>query len=453
MINQIRSIYFLGIGGIGMSALARYFHSRGVSVYGYDKTPTSLTESLLDEGMDIHFTEDVSLLPHDIQLVVYTPAIPADNHLFTHLACSNIPMKKRAEVLGLIGDAMPTIAIAGTHGKTTICCMLAHIFMVANMPFEGLIGGIATNYNTNYLCTPDARWLLVEADEYDRSFLSLRPDMAVITAIDADHLDIYGTQNSLKESFAEFTRNIKAQGFLLIKEGLDISGRHNARTFTYGIDKTSDFFASRCSIKDGQFIIGMGGNIHIEDCHLGLPGRHNMENAVAAAALASFAGVGSSDIRRALSSFTGVKRRFEVCLKHPETTYIDDYAHHPEELKACIGAAKELFPEKKITGVFQPHLFSRTRDLAAGFAKSLALLDELIMLDIYPAREQAIPGINAGWLMDMIPLKNKSLVSKEDLIADLDRKDLDILITMGAGDIDKLVKPIIEMLKKKLHIV
>ncbi len=450
-INQIRSMYFLGIGGIGMSALARYFHSRGVSVYGYDKTPTALTESLREEGMDIQFTEDVSLLPEDIQLVVYTPAIPTDNLLFTHLACSAIPMKKRAEVLGLIGADTPTIAIAGTHGKTTICCMLAHIFMVANMPFEGLIGGIATNYNTNYLSIPGARWMLVEADEYDRSFLYLNPDMAVITAIDADHLDIYGTQNSLKESFAEFTRNIKPQGILLVREGLDIAGSHQAQSFTYGVDKQSDFFASGCSIKDGQFIIGMGGNIHLEDFHLGIPGRHNMENAVAAAAMASFAGVKATDIRRGLSSFMGVKRRFEVCFKHPETTYIDDYAHHPEELKACIGTAKELFPGKKITGVFQPHLFSRTRDLAAGFAESLTMLDELIMLDIYPAREQAIAGIDASWLLNMIPMKNKSLVLKEDLISVLDQKDLHILITMGAGDIDKLVKPISEMLEKKLQ--
>jgi UDP-N-acetylmuramate--alanine ligase len=443
-------MYFLGIGGIGMSALARYFHSRGVRVCGYDRISTSLTDSLRQEGIDIHFTEDARLIPGDIELVVYTPAIPVSSLLFSHLAGKNIPMKKRAEVLGIICADLPTIAIAGTHGKTTICCMLAHIFMVANMPFEALMGGIATNYNTNYLSIAGARWMLVEADEYDRSFLHLNPDMAVITSIDADHLDIYGSENKLRKSFAEFTQNIKSQGLLLIKEGVDIPARHHARQYTYHLQKVCDFYASEYTLKDGQFYVSVAGNVQLATFRMGLPGRHNIENAIAAAALASFAGVDGNDIQRGLSSFMGVKRRFEVCFRHPETTYIDDYAHHPEELKACIESARELFPGKKITGVFQPHLFSRTRDLASGFARSLAMLDELILLEIYPAREEPIPGIDASWLLEKIPLSNKSIVSKEQLVGVLEHKDTDILITLGAGDIDKLVNPVREMLEKKL---
>ncbi len=448
--DQIRSMYFLGIGGIGMSALARYFHSRGVRVCGYDRIPTSLTDSLQQEGMEIHFTEDRQLIPDDTELVVYTPAIPVNSLLFAHLAGTHIPMKKRAEIIGMIGAGLPTIAIAGTHGKTTICCMLAHIFMVANMPFEGLMGGIATNYNTNYLSIAGARWMLVEADEYDRSFLHLNPEMALITSIDADHLDIYGSENKLRDSFVEFTQNIKPQGLLLIKEGIDIPVRHQARQYTYHLQKHSDFYASEYTLKDGQFFVNMAGHIQINTFRMGLSGRHNIENAIAAAALASFAGVESKDIQHGLSSFMGVKRRFEVCFRHPETTYIDDYAHHPEELKACIEAVRELFPGKKITGIFQPHLFSRTRDLASGFANSLAMLDELILLDIYPAREEPIPGINAAWLLEQIPLSNKSMVSKEQLVRVLERKNTEILITLGAGDIDKLVSPIREMLEKKL---
>jgi UDP-N-acetylmuramate--alanine ligase len=450
-INQIRSIYFLGIGGIGMSALARYFHSRGVRVYGYDKTPSSLTNSLQQEGIVVQFDEDISKLPDNIEFVVYTPAIPVNNLIFTHLANSTIPIKKRAEVLGIIGSEMPTIAVAGTHGKTTICSMLAHIFMTANMPFIGLLGGIATNYNTNYLQIPGARWLLVEADEYDRSFLHLNPDIAVITSIDADHLDIYETENKLRNSFAEFAGKIKTKGVLLVKEGVDIPEVHHARQYTYNLNKKCDFYASEYHLRDGRYSVSIAGCLHLKDVVLGLPGQHNVENAIAAAALANFAGVDVEDIQRGLNSFIGVKRRFEICFSHPDTTYIDDYAHHPEELNACIKAAKEMYPGKTITGIFQPHLFSRTRDLASGFAKSLSLLNELILLDIYPAREEPIPGIDAAWLLEKVPLKNKTLVSKEQLVELLKQKDIEILITMGAGDIDTLVAPIREMLEKRLR--
>jgi UDP-N-acetylmuramate--alanine ligase len=448
-LNTYTNIYFLGIGGIGMSAIARYFHSRDVRVSGYDKTPSTVTQALIDEGMQVHFDEDISHIPTGVQLVIYTPAIPADNMLFIHLTASGIPCIKRAVALGLISKHTPTIAIAGTHGKTTISAMITHILVVAGIKVEAILGGISSNYNTNYVTTGNPAWMILEADEYDRSFLQLEPDMAAITAMDADHLDIYGSQKKLRESFMEFTQKIKSTGMLLIKEGLERPSHFTPGLMTYHMSKQSDFYASDYYVKDGQFYANLRGRICLNDVQLGLPGRHNLENAIAAAALASMAGAKEQEIRVGLASFKGVHRRFDICYSDDQTTYIDDYAHHPEEIRACIETARELFPGNKITGVFQPHLFSRTRDLADGFAESLALLDDLYLLDIYPAREKPIKGINAGWLFEKIQLKEKSLTSKEQLPDIFSKRRPEILLTMGAGDIDGMVKPIIQALQQK----
>ncbi len=448
-LNTYTNIYFLGIGGIGMSAIARYFHSRGVGVSGYDKTPSDVTSALIEEGIRVHFDEEITQIPAQLQLTIYTPAIPSDNALFIYLSKSGIPCIKRAMALGLISKNIPTIAIAGTHGKTTISAMITHIMVVAGMKIEALLGGISSNYNTNYITTGEPQWIILEADEYDRSFLQLEPDMAAITAIDADHLDIYGSREKLHESFIEFTQKIKPSGLLLLKKGLDLPAHLIPRMLTYHMSRQSDFYAAGYYVKDGQFYAQFQGRICMNDVQLGLPGRHNLENAIAAAALASMAGANEQAIRLGLATFKGVHRRFDVCFSDDQTTYIDDYAHHPEEIRACIETARELFPGKKITGVFQPHLFSRTRDLADGFAESLALLDNLYLLDIYPAREKPISGIDAGWLFEKIKLKDKSLVSKEQLPKIFLEKRPDVLLTMGAGDIDAMVKPITQALQKK----
>lgn len=451
-LQRIQHIFFLGIGGIGMSAMARYFHDKGVHVSGYDRTPSPITQALAEEGIRVGFEDDPMALPPATQLCIYTPAIPAGNLLLNHSRSLGIPMAKRAEVLGWLSGQTPCIAVAGTHGKTSICTMLTHILKTAGIPSESLLGGISVNYNTNYLGDREARWLVAEADEYDRSFLHLKPDLAVITSIDPDHLDIYGNTESLLASFSDFAGKVKASGMLLAREGLQEQGIRHERLRTYGTGEHADYRATNIRIREGMYCADFEGMLEMPDVVIGPPGHHNVGNALAAAAMAQQAGARLADIRGALASCLGVRRRFEIIHRSTSTVYIDDYAHHPLELAACIQTARELFPGKRITGVFQPHLYSRTRDLAPWFAESLDRLDEVILLEIYPAREEPIPGIHAGIILDRITCRDKTLTTREELVAMLHEKDLEVLITMGAGDIDRLVTPIREMLIRRKNL-
>lgn len=448
-INRIQHIFFLGIGGIGMSAMARYFHDRGVHVSGYDKTPSPITHGLAEEGIRIGFEDDPLSLPADTELCIYTPAIPAGNRLLNHCRAQGIPLVKRAEILGELSRQTPCIAVAGTHGKTSICAMLTHILKTAGIPSEALLGGISANYNTNYLGDKKARWLIAEADEYDRSFLHLQPEMAIITSMDPDHLDVYGNRESMLGSFSAFAERVRAEGLLLVREGLQESGIQHGRLLTYGTCMDADYRAGNIRILDGTYHADFTGLLEMPDVAIGTPGRHNVENALAAAAIAYQIGTDPEHIRAALASCLGVKRRFEIIYRSTAITYIDDYAHHPRELTACIQTAREMFPGKKITGVFQPHLYSRTRDLAQWFAESLEMLDELILLEIYPAREEALPGIHSGIILDKISSRDKMLTSREKLLEVLQNRDLEVVITMGAGDIDRMVGPIREMLIRR----
>lgn len=456
------SVYFLGIGGIGMSALARYFSYQGATVSGYDKTPTALTAQLINEGMHIHFTEDLTQIPQDPGLVVYTPAVPDDHQEFRCFKKLGIRMKKRAEVLGAISGDHKTIAVAGTHGKTTTSTMIAHILRTAGVRSMAFLGGISKNYGTNFLISSKSDdlkgvpgedtgiYCVVEADEYDRSFLHLSPTIAVITSADADHLDIYGDPHAMRDTFAEFTAKIVPGGSLVMKAGTAITPSNTGSygTYHYSFHSGSEFYIQNACIEDGlfrfDFVCPTG---QYKDLILGVPGRFNLENAIAALTVGYFLGIDEKILREALHTYEGVQRRFEFRVRKPGLTYIDDYAHHPEEIKACISAARELFPLKRITGVFQPHLFSRTRDLADEFARSLELLDELILLDIYPAREKPLAGVTSRMLYDRVNLHHKKMMHKNDLMQELRDHIPEVLLTMGAGDIDMLVEPITGLLE------
>lgn len=447
--NRIKSICFLGIGGIGMSALARHFNGKGVFVCGYDKTPGSLTKSLEAEGMVISHVDEPSTLECHPDLVIYTPAIPADLLLFKHFMDSGIPMLKRAEVLGMLSEDTPTIAVAGTHGKTTVCAMLTHIMVEAGIPVLAFMGGISTNYNTNYIGRDKADWLIAEADEYDRSFLHLKPKIALVTAIDSDHLDVYGSWEMVRESFISFAGRLDDTGTLIIKKDLDIGPCSRTKRYDYSAFHEADYHLNAINLIKGRYHACITGLINIDGIELQHPGRHNLENALAAAALAHQAGVGPTAIRKALNSFAGVKRRFEIILETEHCAFVDDYAHHPQEISACIDTARELWPGKKISGVFQPHLYSRTRDLAEQFAKSLSKLDNLMLLDIYPAREKPIQGVDANILLDKINMPSAAHYTKEQLINQLKKNRPEVLLTMGAGDIDKLSEEIKSILTQK----
>ncbi len=478
--NKTGSVYFLGIGGIGMSALARFFALQGVSVSGYDRTPTSLTDQLECEGIKIHFTEDLSLIPVDPDLVIFTPAIPNNHRELLYFREHGIRLKKRAEVLGMISRQFKTIAVAGTHGKTSTSTMIAHILHTAGIKNLAFLGGISKNYGTNFLSdlhdedfaglpaplltsSPDRpfsmsslsssadTFCVVEADEYDRSFLQLSPFIAVITSADADHLDIYGSHDDLLKTFTEFTAGISAGGSLVLKAGTAVVPALNSyyKVYDYSIRSTASFFARNIRLFNGKlhFDFVSPGGISA-DLVLGVQGRFNLENAIAALAVGYLLGIDQLFLRQALLSYEGVQRRFDVRVQQPDVVYIDDYAHHPEELKACISAVIELYPGKRITGVFQPHLYSRTRDLADEFARSLELLDELLLLEIYPARELPIEGVTSQILFDLINLPDKRLVQKNNLVAALQKRKPEVLLTLGAGDIDQFVKPITDMLTK-----
>lgn len=452
--------YFLGIGGIGMSALARYFNHYGKSVYGYDKTSSALTVELESEKIPCHYTEDVELLKKNLSnykpeevLIVYTPAVPVNHAEYVYLTTNNYVIKKRSEVLGEITKQFKTIAIAGTHGKTTTTTLVTHLLKTAGINCYSFMGGISKNYGTNLLLgDPNDKeaYVVVEADEYDRSFLTLFPQIAVITSVDADHLDIYGNKDAMHESYLLFSKQVKSGGVLIVKKNVDNELKLTDKRLIYSLNLNTGYCAESVRVEGGEFHYNIKSEVEaVTGVTIGLPGLHNVENSIAAVAVAQQLGVKADKIRDALRSFQGVKRRFDYRVKSKNLVYVDDYAHHPEELKAAIGAAKQLYPDKKITGVFQPHLFSRTRDFADGFAESLDLLDECILLDIYPARELPIEGVTSQMLLDKMKSKQKHLVKKENLLAFLNDKPLEVLLTMGAGDIDKLVTPLEEMLKKR----
>jgi len=451
--KKVKNIYFLGIGGIGMSALARYFNHNGMKVSGYDKTPTPLTDHLISEGIPVHFVDDIKYIPKKVDLVIYTPAIPKEHKEFIYLNEKGYALHKRAEILGEIVKDSYTIAVSGTHGKTTITSMIAHILKQSGKDVFSFIGGISKNYKSNLILSDKNSIAVVEADEFDRSFLQLHPDIAVISSMDADHLDIYGSKDYLVESFRLFANQIRKDGKLFLKKGLQLSGV-NADVSSYSAKLKADYYAKDIHVKNGSFYYTIcAPNKVLISVKAGIPGLHNIENAIVAAAIALNCGVKPTAIKKGLETYTGVSRRFDYRIKEENLVFIDDYAHHPEEIKACIHAARELYPGKKITGVFQPHLFTRTRDLAEGFAESLAKLDELILLDIYPARELPIKDITSEALLSKIKMKNKMVCSKEGLIEELVKRNLEVLITIGAGDIDQLVEPIEKSLRNILKAI
>jgi UDP-N-acetylmuramate--alanine ligase len=448
--KDIEVFYFLGIGGIGMSALARYFRSQGKEVMGYDRTSTPLTTELEMEGIPVHFDDTVLEIPNIVKfidkskvIVVYTPAIPKDSNELNWFHENGFTLMKRSQVLGLITENSKTIAVAGTHGKTTTSAMIAHILTHCGQGCNAFLGGITTNYKTNLLLSPNSEWTVVEADEYDRSFLTLSPTLSVITSMDADHLDIYGSHEYMIESFNLFAQKLKTGGVLMCKSDLPLVDEKidmGVAIYSYTLNDSADFRGRDIVIEEGKyFFTFQSPETKWEKLELGLPGRHNVENAVAACAIAMECGISEEQVRAALKSFLGVKRRFEYHIRRPDFVLIDDYAHHPAELSACLNSVRELYPSQKITGVFQPHLFTRTRDFADEFAKSLELLDEVILLPIYPARELPLPGIDSQMLLDKISNRPKILVQKSDLLAELRSKSREVIVMLGAGDIDALV--------------
>ncbi len=453
-IRELNTVYFIGIGGIGMSALARYFRMKGLEVCGYDRTPTSLTDALISEGISIHFDDDIDKIPANVLhtngsvLVVYTPAIPQDHKEYRYLRSLGHRLYKRSEVLGIIAKNEFTIAVAGTHGKTTTSSMIAHLLKASNLPINAFLGGIASNYNTNSLLAEEARATVVEADEFDRSFLTLCPDIAVLTSVDADHLDIYGDHAEMQKTFQRFLKQVKPQGCIIYHKKLPALYGDHPHVCTYGIAEGAAIEGNNVRVENGAYHFDCTvGDVVMQDLVVGLPGWHNIENSLAAVAVALQLGLSEKEIRVGLAGFKGVKRRFEYQLRSERLVYIDDYAHHPEELKATISSVRQMYPEKKVTGIFQPHLFTRTRDFADAFARSLELLDELILLEIYPARELPIEGINAQMLLNKVQLQEKALLSQQELIQALKERKIEVLLTLGAGDIDRLVAPIKEALQ------
>ncbi len=433
------NIYFIGIGGIGMSALARYFHADKKYVAGYDKTKTEITDSLEKLGMEIHFEDTVANIPSrflnpESSLIVYTPAIPKDNMELVYFKNNGFEVLKRSEVLGIITKNTFCLAIAGTHGKTTTTSILGHLLFECDVKVTAFLGGIAENYNSNLILKGN-EVTVVEADEFDRSFLTLSPDMACITSMDADHLDIYGDAEALKRSFIQFSQKVKPNGKLFVRNGLPLDG------ITYGIEDDSDYTIENIKIENGAYVFDVvTPKTMLKNIQFNLPGRHNLSNALIALAMAVEYGCPSDQLAKALASYKGVKRRFSYQIKTENLILIDDYAHHPQEINAVYDAIKEMYPNKRTLAIFQPHLFSRTRDFADDFAKSLSQFDELLLLDIYPARELPVEGINSGWLLDKIKNPNKKLIAKKDISAEIEKSKATVVLTIGAGDIGEEVK-------------
>lgn len=468
--KPVENIYFLGIGGIGMSAIARYFMHEGRRVAGYDRTRTPLTAELEKEGAAIHFDEDVNLIPAGFRdpettLVVFTPAVPADHAELVWFRENGFKVEKRSEMLGHIADGKYVMAVAGTHGKTTTTTLTAWLNHVAarggtdsvtghvNMGGDGsgsaFLGGISKNFGSN-LVLGDGSRLAVEADEFDRSFLRLFPDAAVITSTDADHLDIYGTHAALKEAFSQFAAQIKPGGALILKQGTEVAHPAGVSVYSYSLDGPADFHARNIELLGGghyRFDIVCPDRV-VEGCTLGVPGIVNIENAVAATSLLWVAGFDEQRLKKALAEFSGVKRRFEFWINTPELVYMDDYAHHPRELSAAINSVKRMFPGRRMTAVFQPHLYTRTRDFYEGFAESLSMADEVVLLPIYPARELPIEGVDSELIARNVTVP-VSVVRKEDIVGELESRDLDVVVTFGAGDIDAWCAPIARMLSDK----
>ncbi|RYF71520.1 MAG: UDP-N-acetylmuramate--L-alanine ligase [Cytophagaceae bacterium] len=447
-LSNIRNVYFLGIGGIGMSALARWFLVNGYAVAGYDRTATLLTNALASEGMAIHFEEDVEQIPAEFRtnpeqtLVVYTPAVPKTHAEYIYLTENGFTLQKRSQVLGLLAGRMTTIGVAGTHGKTTTSSMVAHLLRHADVNCAAFLGGITQNYGTNFLLNEPADDLskvicVVEADEFDRSFLTLFPQYAIVTSTDADHLDIYGDHTAVLDSFAAYVSQIKPSGILFQREGLALSDKTPAEVRTYSLNEGM-YHADNLRIEKARFVFDLtypGGTI--SDVRMMIPGFHNVENAVAAGAVALEVGVSPEAVREGLNTYRGVKRRFEYIMDTDEIVFIDDYAHHPAEVQAFLSSVKALYPDRDLTVIFQPHLFSRTRDFAEGFAESLSLADNLILLDIYPARELPIEGVTSDLILRNVTSKSKQISTKEALPGVLREINPSLLVTVGAGDIDQ----------------
>jgi len=457
--KNIEGMYFVGIGGIGMSALALYFAKGGYTIAGYDRSESSLTPSLIENGCTINYTDDLSVLPDLFRnvsdksrvIIVYTPAIPAENIILTFFRINGYIIYKRSEILGEISLNTDTLAVAGTHGKTTVSTMIAHLLKQSHIDCSAFLGGISKNYNSNLLLG-DSRYTVMEADEFDRSFHRLKPLMAVVTSLDADHLDIYGDQDTMIKAYNEFCEKIRKGGRLIVNSRIrkKIVVPEGVTCYTYGLDNDADFKSSGIKrYKDFYSFNIKTPSATFEDLHLAFPGIINIENFTAAIAVALMCGVTEQEIRKAVLLFQGVRRRFDIRINLPGLSYVDDYAHHPEEIRSCITCVKEFFAGRKITGIFQPHLFSRTRDHADGFAKILDELDEVILLPIYPAREKPIEGITSELIFNKMRTRKKRLLAKEDIPGKLDTSELDVLLTIGAGDIDTLVGPIEEKLKRE----
>ena len=458
-INRVASVYFVGAGGIGMSALIRYFLSKGKRVGGYDRTPSDLTEALRKEGADIHYTDDVALVadvfksPEDT-LVVYTPAVPESHTELAYFRARGFEVMKRARVLGEITRSARGLCVAGTHGKTTTSSMLAHLLKSSRVDCNAFLGGILKNYESNLMLSDTSDLTVIEADEFDRSFHWLTPYMAVITSADPDHLDIYGTPEAYRESFEVFTSLIRPDGCLLLKKGVRVTPRlcEGVRLYTYSATEAADFHAENIVIRDGKITFDfVGPRVRIPEVELGVPVKVNIENGVAAMAIAWLNGVTPEEIRQGMASFAGPRRRFDFHLRTDRVALIDDYAHHPAELRQSILSVKELYAGRKVTGIFQPHLYSRTRDFADDFARSLSLLDELILLDIYPAREKPIPGVTSRIIFDKVTIPDKILCDKRELLDVIARGRYEVVLMVGAGDIDRLVEPVREILCKQIQ--
>ncbi|MCK0180319.1 UDP-N-acetylmuramate--L-alanine ligase [Flavobacteriaceae bacterium S0862] len=444
-LNSIHNIYFIGIGGIGMSALARYFVASGKQVAGYDKTQTELTSELETLGIDVHFEDSLdnvskNFLDSQKTLVVYTPAIPKEHSELNYFRDNNFKVLKRSQVLGLITEGTYCLAVAGTHGKTTTTSILGHLLAECGVEVTAFLGGITENYNSN-LILKGTRVSVVEADEFDRSFLTLSPDLACITSMDADHLDIYGKKEALDDSFRDFAKKLKPNGKLFVKKGLPING------ITYAVDEDADYSAINIRIKDGSYVFDVTTpSQHIKDFLFNLPGRHNLSNALIALAMAIELGCAPYSLASALASYKGVKRRFTYQIKTEELVFIDDYAHHPEEINAVYQAVREMYPNKEVLVIFQPHLFTRTRDFVNEFASSLSQFDRILLLEIYPARELPIDGVNSNWLLNKIENPNKALINKENIVSEIKKSNAQVIITLGAGDIGVEVNNIKEQL-------
>ena len=447
-LNDITKVYFIGIGGIGMSALALYCKQRGMSVRGYDKTPSEITERLQRDGIGVTFDDSKEIAPKDAQLVVYTPAVPHDHPQLMHYLYNGYNVVKRADLLQSVTDHVKTIAIAGTHGKTTTSTMVAHILEHSGFGCTAFLGGVSVNYDTNYWSS-NTEVIVTEADEYDRSFLKLSPDIAVVTSVDPDHLDIYGTHQAIIDAYNEFTEKIKDNGTLVHKHHLPI--RSTKPFITYAVDNDqAKAYATNLLLTKGTFRFDF---IHsgqtIENVHLPVPGRHNVENAVAAMTVASLLGIEGDKIKQAVESFRGVKRRFEIIFDNSNVTYVDDYAHHPQEIEAFLKALKTFRPDSKITCIFQPHLYTRTRDFAGGFARTLALADKVLLLPIYPAREEPIENVTSEMIARLMQSGKPEVMEPKQVLSYIETNDNDVICTVGAGDIDRLISPIKDILSRK----